>query len=80
MIFGRAAFSKTRDLLARNAMALPSGPQNKSLHVAGISPLVDETLLAEIFGAFGAIASCRIIRDASGVHGLCDFVDYHSAR
>jgi hypothetical protein len=57
-----------------------SGPQNKTLHVAGISPVVDELLLAEIFGAFGVVSSCRIVRDAAGVHGYCDFADYHSAR
>ena len=64
----------------REMATFPAGPQNKTLHVAGISPVVDEPLLAEIFGAFGAITSCRIIRDAAGVHGYCDFADYNSAR
>ncbi len=42
--------------------------------------MVDETLLGEIFGAFGELISCRITQDAAGVHGYCDFADYQSAR
>lgn len=44
------------------------------------SPMVDEALLAEIFGAFGQLTTCKIVRDSAGVHGFCDFVDYTSAR
>jgi hypothetical protein len=42
--------------------------------------MVDETLLGEIFGAFGQLMSCKIVRDSAGVHGICDFADYTSAR
>jgi hypothetical protein len=42
--------------------------------------MVDETLLAEIFGAFGQLVTCKIVRDSAGVHGYCDFADYTSAR
>ena len=44
------------------------------------SPMVDEALLGEIFGAFGQLVTCKIVRDANGVHGYCDFADYTSAR
>ena len=42
--------------------------------------MVDETLLAEIFGAFGQLQSCKIVRDSAGVGGFCDYADYNSAR
>lgn len=42
--------------------------------------MVDETLLGEIFGAFGQLQTCKIVRDSAGVHGYCDFADYTSAR
>lgn len=57
-----------------------SGPTNRTINVQGISPMVDEMLLGEIFGAFGQLTSCRIVRDPTGVVGYCDFVDYASAR
>lgn len=44
------------------------------------SPMVDEALLAEIFGAFGQLLTCKIVRDSAGVHGYCDYADYNSAR
>ncbi|EKX41468.1 hypothetical protein GUITHDRAFT_141953 [Guillardia theta CCMP2712] len=53
--------------------------ENRCLHVTGLSPLVDETLLSSIFGAFGQLTSCRIIPDANGIHGYCDFADFSSA-
>ena len=43
------------------------------------SPMVDEALLAEIFGAFGQLLTCKIVRDSAGVHGFCDYADYNSA-
>eukprot|EP00961_Rhodomonas_salina_P161545 2175331-Rhodomonas_salina.1 len=58
---------------------VPKPFQNKTLHVTGISPQVDETLLGEIFGAFGQLMYCRITQDAAGIHGYCDFADYQSA-
>ena len=43
--------------------------------------MVDEMLLGEIFGAFGVLTSCRIVRDpVNGNVGYCDFADYQSAR
>ena len=44
------------------------------------SPMVDEALLGEIFGAFGELTTCKIVRDSAGVKGFCEFVDYTSAR
>ena len=57
-----------------------SGPKNRMLNIQGISPMVDEGLLTEIFGAFGAIVSCKIVHETTGVVGYADFSDYASAR
>ena len=47
--------------------------------IVSCSPMVDEQLLGEIFGAFGELITCKIVHDSAGVHGHCDYADFTSA-
>ena len=44
------------------------------------SPMVDESLLSEIFAAFGTVTATKIQQDPTGVAGYVDYSEYVDAR
>eukprot|EP00771_Trimastix_marina_P001116 gnl/Trimastix_PCT/2158.p1 GENE.gnl/Trimastix_PCT/2158~~gnl/Trimastix_PCT/2158.p1 ORF type:complete len:470 (-),score=115.37 gnl/Trimastix_PCT/2158:266-1675(-) len=57
--------------------------QCASLYVGNLSESISEGLLSEVFGAFGAIKQCKVIKDKQTGHssgyGFVDFYDHMAA-
>ena len=85
LVRARAAAANPRRAFGGGTGQDAKGPDAHVWHSRGCSwrprsPMVDEALLGEIFGAFGELTTCKIVRDSAGVKGFCEFADYTSAR